>query len=296
MVMKMKSGMFSTLLVFLLFTTASLAAPENLAVEALLSGSGKDFSGATDGVKQQAGKGEWLGGSPNDWWGEIHYPKLELKWNTPRKVNKVRIYDRPSLEEHMAACVLKFSDGSEVHVFAVPNDGAPKTVVFEPRTVTSMKLDVVDGIGTQIGLSEIEVVYDPEAKPDDKRTKHFSDFVSYTLPPDAGEDSFSFLSVLRGTGPSERKESVSTGGGALALRKGSWKYITASPKGDKGIREIQLYDLSADVGESNNLASTRSDQVEKMQALLDQLIVQGHSTPGPRQKHDANSRYPQPQP
>lgn len=36
-------------------------------------------------------KGEWLGGSPNDWWGEIHYPKLELKWNTPRKVNKVLI-------------------------------------------------------------------------------------------------------------------------------------------------------------------------------------------------------------
>jgi predicted alpha-1,2-mannosidase len=180
--MKMKSGMLSLLLVSILFTTASLAVPENLAVEALLSGSGKNFSGATDGVKQQDGKGEWLGGSPNDWWGEIHYPKLELKWNTPRKINKVLIYDRPSLEEHMAACVLKFSDGSEVHVFAVPNDGAPKTVVFEPRTVTSMKLDVLDGIGTQIGLSEIEVFYDPEAKPDVRRTKKRTDFVSYVDP------------------------------------------------------------------------------------------------------------------
>lgn len=123
-----------------------------------------------------------------------------------------------------------------------------------------------------------------------------AEIFGYTLPPDAGEDSFSFLSVLQGTGPSERKENVSTGGGVLALRKGPWKYITANPNGFEGIREIQLYDLSMDIGETNNLASSRPEKVHKMQAILDQLIAQGRSTPGPRQKHDAQSRYPQPQP
>lgn len=121
-----------------------------------------------------------------------------------------------------------------------------------------------------------------------------AELFGYTLPPDAGEDSFSFLSVLQGKGTSGRKENVSTGGGTLALRKGSWKYITANPNGFEGIREIQLYDLSTDIGESNNLVSSRTDKVEEMQVLLDQLIAQGRSTPGPRQKHDSQSQFPQP--
>ena len=92
------------------------------------------------------------------------------------------LYDRPTLAEHMAACVLTFSDGSKVDVYAVPNDGSAKTVVFEPRTVTSLKLDVVDGVGEQIGLSEIEVYYDPTAQPATERSKAFTDYVSYVDP------------------------------------------------------------------------------------------------------------------
>ena len=108
------------------------------------------------------------------WFGWIHYPKnLELKWDTPQRINKVVLYDRPTLAEHMAACVLTFSDGSKVDIYAVPNDGSAKTVVFEPRTVTSLKLDVVDGVGEQIGLSEIEVYYDPTAQPEAGRSKTY---------------------------------------------------------------------------------------------------------------------------
>jgi hypothetical protein len=94
---------------------------DNLAPLAELSGSGEDLRAAVDGVKQQDGVGEWLGGSPNAWYGLITYPSLELKWNRPQMVNKVVLYDRSTLTEHMAASVLKFSDGSEEHVFAVPN-------------------------------------------------------------------------------------------------------------------------------------------------------------------------------
>lgn len=55
--------------------------------------------------------------------------------------------------------MLNFGDGSDVHVWAIPNDGSPRTVVFEPRTISSMTVQVVDRIGTQIGLAEIEVGY-----------------------------------------------------------------------------------------------------------------------------------------
>ena len=171
-----------------LFSTMFMAVPcdgqakENLAPLAVANGPGKDPQAAIDGVKQQNGTGEWVGGSPNAWYGWISYPKLKLEWKTPRKINKVVLYDRPTAEEHMAACVLKFSDNSEVHVLAVPNDGSPKTVVFEPRTVTGMTLTVVDGVGKNIGLSELEVYYDPAAHPQTKTTRSYTDYVSYVDP------------------------------------------------------------------------------------------------------------------
>ena len=157
-------------------------AGENLARLAEVSGPGKNVLAAVDGIKQKHGTGEWIGDSPNHWWGEIVYPAVEMTWKRPQKVNKVVVYDRPSLEEHMAAAVLKFSDGSEEHVFAVPNDGSAKTIVFEPREVAGMKLEVVDGVGVNIGLSEIEVYYDPAARPEARRRKDFTDFVSYVDP------------------------------------------------------------------------------------------------------------------
>ena len=75
---------------------------ENLAPWAKVSGPGNEPRAAVDGVKQQDGTGEWIGGSANLWFGWIHYPtNFELKWETPQQINKVVIYDRPSLEEHM---------------------------------------------------------------------------------------------------------------------------------------------------------------------------------------------------
>jgi predicted alpha-1,2-mannosidase len=156
---------------------------ENLAPLAKVTGPGEEPCAAVDGVKQQDGSGEWIGGSPNLWFGWIHHPKgLELKWDAARKINKVVVYDRPTIEEHMAACTLTFSDGSRADVYAVPNDGSAKTVVFEPRTVTGMRLDVVDGVGEHIGLSEIEVYYDPNARPETRQKREFTDYVSYVDP------------------------------------------------------------------------------------------------------------------
>jgi hypothetical protein len=110
-------SLVSIILVALPFAgfAAETHADQNLATLATAKGSGKNPMAAIDGVKQQDGKGEWIGESPNQWFGWIKYPSIELKWDKPQKVNKVVLYDRPTEAEHMAACVLKFSDGSEGH-------------------------------------------------------------------------------------------------------------------------------------------------------------------------------------
>ncbi|GAA4890249.1 GH92 family glycosyl hydrolase [Ferrimonas pelagia] len=157
--------------------------PLNLAPLAEVSGDGEHLRALVDGIKLKDGLGEWIGGSPNKWHGEIDYPSVTLTWPKPQTVNTVVIYDRPTLDEHMAAAVLTFSDGSKEHLFAVPNDGSALELVFEPRTVEWMRLDVVDGVGTQIGLSELEVFHQPGAPLTELKPRlELSDWVSHVDP------------------------------------------------------------------------------------------------------------------
>jgi len=153
----------------------------NLARGATATGRGTHPEAAIDGIKNIHGKGEWIGGSPNAWYGWIDFPSLKLTWKQPVTVNQVRIHDRPTLDEHLAGAILKFSDGSEVSVTAIPNDGSPRTVTFPPREITSLELSAVDGIGTKIGLAEIEVFHDPGAKPPVTH-RQLTDFVSHVDP------------------------------------------------------------------------------------------------------------------
>ena len=57
---------------------------------------------------------------------------------------------------------------------------------------------------------------------------------------------------------------------------------------------IQLFDLSVDLHEDNNLAAENPDQVKKMVALLKSQIENGRSTPGPNLKNDKNVRIVNP--
>ena len=157
-------------------------ARENLAPSAEISGSGRNHRLLVDGVKGDPARGEWVADSPNTWYGWIKFPKVEFRWKEPQMVNQVVIYDRASEAEHFAAGILKFGDGSEVHVTAIPNDGSAKVVTFEPRATDRITLTGVDGVGTRIGLAEMEVYFDPKAKPDARPEKQYPDFVSYVDP------------------------------------------------------------------------------------------------------------------
>lgn len=113
------------------------------------------------------------------------------------------------------------------------------------------------------------------------------------LPDHAGEDSVSLLPVLLGTAREPVRDSLvhHSINGSFAIREGKWKLALcpdsggwSSPRpGSNAARQlppVQLYDLSRDPGETNNLASVHPDVVERLTQRLEQFVRNGRSTPG----------------
>lgn len=119
------------------------------------------------------------------------------------------------------------------------------------------------------------------------------------LPDNAGEDSVSFLPALRGDtiDESQREGLVHHSiRGMFAIRKSRWKLCRCPGSGgwgnndfndeqarERGLPEIQLYDMAADPGERENLAAERPDVVAELTGLLHRYVATGRSTPGETQ-------------
>ncbi|NND07027.1 MAG: arylsulfatase [Saprospiraceae bacterium] len=118
-----------------------------------------------------------------------------------------------------------------------------------------------------------------------------AEILDVSLPPDAGEDSYSLLPLLKGEDGPVREHAVSASiHGLPSVRLGAWKLILAqgsggwSPGGDSS--RIQLYNLAEDLGETQNIADEQPGRVSEMKALMEKLISDGRSTPGPKQEND----------
>lgn len=114
-----------------------------------------------------------------------------------------------------------------------------------------------------------------------------------TLPATAGEDSVSIMPLLRGGSDPIRETLVHhSGAGRFAIREGKWKLLLcpdsggSSPGSDPGSPPVQLYDLTADEGERNNLQAKHPDIVMRLTQTLEKQVADGRSTPGPKQKND----------
>ena len=120
----------------------------------------------------------------------------------------------------------------------------------------------------------------------------FADALGTTLPDTAGEDSVSLMPLLRGSREPVREVAVSCSiKGVPAVRVGPWKYIPAAgsggwAKGGDPTQPEQLYDLSADLGETTNLAISHPERVAEAKAALASVIEDGRSTPGAAQAND----------
>jgi arylsulfatase A-like enzyme len=118
-----------------------------------------------------------------------------------------------------------------------------------------------------------------------------ADAIGVSFERDAGEDSVSFLSVLRRPGAAfERRAAliVQSGNGSFAVRDGRWKLCLAPGSGglsaprpgsneERGLPAVQLYDLEADPAETTNLQAKHPDIVGRLTERLEGYRRSGRS-------------------
>lgn len=153
------------------FFVSAFATTENIAPQAAITASTSlndryKPQNIADGIIRIHGMGEWACQGDTTDWGYVRFPWLQLDWKSPMKVNRVVLFDRPSLKEHIATCKLLFSDGSMLWLNQIPNDGTGKVIEFATKTVQWIRIVVTDGKGRDIGFSEVEVFAAPEQDTD----------------------------------------------------------------------------------------------------------------------------------
>jgi len=118
------------------------------------------------------------------------------------------------------------------------------------------------------------------------------------LPPDAAEDSVSFLPALLGKPDSSARSAVvhHSINGSFAIRDGKWKLAlcpgsggwSAPRPGDddaSALPLVQLFDMERDVGEQHNVQDAHPDVVDRLMKLLEKYVADGRSTPGATQQN-----------
>lgn len=133
-----------------------------------------------------------------------------------------------------------------------------------------------------------------------------AEIVGTPLPPDAGEDSYSFLPVLTEAAYAKplREATVHHSiSGRFAIRQGDWKLILwpgsggwsypNTPEDLQGLPPVQLYNLADDPAEEENLVSAYPQRAAKLRALLTRYVEEGRSTPGPKQPNDGPAHWAQ---
>jgi arylsulfatase A-like enzyme len=126
-----------------------------------------------------------------------------------------------------------------------------------------------------------------------------ADIVGVKLPDNAAEDSVSYLPALQGKTDAPLREAVvhHTINGSFAIRKGNWKLALCAGSGgwsdprpgspgEKGLPDTQLFDLTKDIGERNNVVADNPQIVAELTALLEKYISEGRSTAGAKQTND----------
>jgi arylsulfatase A len=120
-----------------------------------------------------------------------------------------------------------------------------------------------------------------------------AEIVGANLPDDAGEDSVSVLPAFIGkaAGPLREATVHHSINGSFAIRQGRWKLALCPDSGgwsepqpgqDQAgkLPPVQLYELSADIGETRNAAQQHPEVVGRLTRLLERYVSEGRSTPG----------------
>lgn len=125
-----------------------------------------------------------------------------------------------------------------------------------------------------------------------------ADIAGIPLPAEAAPDSFSWLPLFKNDQADEIRPATvhHSINGSFAIRKGAYKLCFcpdsggwSEPKPNRTTdadAHLQLFDLSKDLKETNNIASDHPELVTEMAKLMEETIARGRSTPGPRLTND----------
>ncbi len=131
-----------------------------------------------------------------------------------------------------------------------------------------------------------------------------ADVLEIPLGAQTAPDSVSFLDALQGKESPKLRGSIihHSINGSFAMREGKWKLIFCPGSGGwseptpKSARELklprlQLYDLQADPGETENVAAAHPEVCSRLTALLQEAVDQGRTTPGEKQPNDRKVEF-----
>ncbi len=126
-----------------------------------------------------------------------------------------------------------------------------------------------------------------------------AELISTTLPSDGAQDSFSFLGAAtdqQSDWPSRTTMINHSNFGEFAYRNKNWKLVyrmsnknLQQSRGKPTIAE--LYDLSADIDESNDIADANAEVVKALTQELAKQISTGRTRPGIQSANDCEVRF-----
>ena len=136
-----------------------------------------------------------------------------------------------------------------------------------------------------------------------------ADIANISLDNNSGEDSFSLLPLfqLPNTDKYLREATVHHSiNGSFAIRRGDWKLIFCDDSGgwsepkpndkkENNLPKFQLYNLSKDKGEKENLYGSQPELEEELEKLMISYIENGRSTSGQKVQNESgyNNKWKQ---
>ena len=162
------------------------------------------------------------------------------------------------------------------------NEGGHNPELFDPNgPLRGMKRDLYEG-GIRVPMIARWPGHVPAGSVSD-HVGYFADLMATAaefagVEPPEGTDGISFLPTLLGQNDKQKKHDYLywefyERGSNQAVRMGKWKAVRKPMFTGK----IELYDLSADMGEENNIAEEHPEVIAKMQAIMTEAHV-----PSPR--------------
>jgi arylsulfatase A-like enzyme len=127
----------------------------------------------------------------------------------------------------------------------------------------------------------------------------FAAVLNVSIPDNAGEDSFNLLPAWLGQVKNPIRNEVihHSINGSFAIRQKNWKLCLCEDSGGwsfprpnspdaNNLPPVQLFDLSKDISEKNNVTAEYPEKAEEMQKTLETIINNGRSTSGKKQNNE----------